>query len=279
MRSNGRELWWALAAILAITALYLLIATNAGVTPPSGELIGHGIGVLGFVLMLMTETLYSLRKRMRVARWGRISSWLRFHIFTGLVGPYMVLLHAAFHYNGLAGVAMLMTVIVVASGVLGRYIYTAIPRTADGMEMEAGEVEAAIAETEAQLQTLLQTRPQVAAAIATRSAGQPALADGLTTTTTGPVGATGWNLDQTLTGRLRWRLERRSWDAETREQTQQLERMVAKRQALKRQISTLARARQAMSVWHAAHIPLGLALFTVAFVHAGAALYYVTLMR
>ena len=113
--------------------------------------------------MLMTETLYSMRKRARYARWGRMSTWLQFHIFTGLVGPYMVFLHTAFQFKGLAGVSMLMTLIVVASGVLGRYIYTAIPRSSDGLELQADEVERAIAEAESELRGLLQTRPQMAA--------------------------------------------------------------------------------------------------------------------
>ena len=94
--------------------------------------------------MLMTETLYSLRKRSRRARWGRTASWLRFHIVTGLVGPYLVLLHAAWRYNGLAGAVMLMTVVVVISGFIGRYIYTRVPRNADGLIMEAGELQAQI---------------------------------------------------------------------------------------------------------------------------------------
>ena len=41
-------------------------------------------------------------------------------------------------FRGLAGVAMLLTVVVVASGVVGRYIYTAIPRAVDGSELPEG---------------------------------------------------------------------------------------------------------------------------------------------
>jgi len=79
----------------------------------------------------------------------------------------ILFLHTAFRFNGLAGVTTLMTLIVVASGVLGRYIYTAIPRTAiprtsDGIEMQTEEVERAITEAEGELRRLLQTRPQVA---------------------------------------------------------------------------------------------------------------------
>ncbi len=144
VRPKPVELWWALAIIGLITGLYLLLVQFAGLTPRSSGLLGHGIGIAGFLLMLMTETLYSLRKRSRRARWGRTASWLRFHIVTGLVGPYMVLLHAAWRYNGLAGLVMLMTVVVVASGFVGRYIYTRIPRNADGLMLQATELQAQV---------------------------------------------------------------------------------------------------------------------------------------
>jgi hypothetical protein len=62
--------------------------------------------------------------------------WLQFHIFTGLVGPFMVLLHTSWKFNGLAGVTTLFTVIIVVSGFIGRYIFTRIPRTMDGLEIE-----------------------------------------------------------------------------------------------------------------------------------------------
>ena len=41
----------------------------------------------------------------------------------------MVLLHPAMRFRGLAAVLTLLTVVVVASGVVGRYIYTRVPRT------------------------------------------------------------------------------------------------------------------------------------------------------
>jgi len=104
------------------------------------------IGVIGFVLMLITETLYSLRKRSRKGRWGSMRAWLKFHIFTGLVGPYMVLLHTSWKFNGLAGVTTLFTMIIVISGFIGRYIYTRIPRTLDGIEVTniTGQAQAAV---------------------------------------------------------------------------------------------------------------------------------------
>lgn len=181
---RGRELWLALLAAIFITGVYAGVTLLTREIPPAGDFFGHSLGIFGFILMLMTETLYSLRKRSRSARWGRMSSWLEFHIFTGLVGPYMTLLHTSWKFNGLAGVVTLFTVIIVISGFVGRYIYTRIPRSLDGLEIEG---------------TLSQ--------------------------------------------------------------------------------EALKHARRLMALWHTVHIPIGMALFAAAFVHIGAALYYVTLAR
>ena len=136
MLRGNRELWAALFAMIVITGLYAAVVLLTREIPPAGELFGHGIGIIGFIFMLMTETLYSLRKRSRSVRWGRMSTWLQFHIFTGLVGPYMVLLHTSWKFNGLAGATTLLTVIIVVSGIIGRYIFTRVPRTLDGLEIE-----------------------------------------------------------------------------------------------------------------------------------------------
>ncbi len=144
MLRGNRELWAAFLTGVLITGLYAAVAFFTRQIPAAGELFGHALGIFGFILMLMTEVLYSLRKRSRSARWGRMSSWLQFHIYTGLVGPFMVLLHTSWKFNGLAGATTLLTVIIVVSGFIGRYIYTRIPRTLDGLEIEGSLSEAAL---------------------------------------------------------------------------------------------------------------------------------------
>ena len=141
---RGKELWLAMLAAVLISALYGAVVMLTKEIPPAADLFGHSLGIIGFILMLMTELLYSLRKRSRSARWGRMSSWLEFHIFTGLVGPFMVLLHTSWKFNGLAGITTLFTVIIVISGFVGRYIYTRVPRTTDGMIIEGTLSEAAL---------------------------------------------------------------------------------------------------------------------------------------
>jgi hypothetical protein len=136
-----QELWYALVAIAATTALYVLAYRQAGTFPSASGLVGHGIGIVGFILMAMTATLYTIRKLATDASWGSMAGWLRFHMVTGVVGPYMVLLHTAMRFQGLAGVAMLLTVVVVISGLVGRYIYTTVPRVVEGAEPDVSTLD------------------------------------------------------------------------------------------------------------------------------------------
>ena len=61
---------------------------------------------------------------------------MRFHIVTGLLGPAFVLLHSGFApYSSLGLISMMAMMIVVASGVAGRYLLTYMPASADGGEL------------------------------------------------------------------------------------------------------------------------------------------------
>jgi hypothetical protein len=140
--TRNLEIWYALLAIAVITGLYTLAYLQRHAFPAASSLIGHGIGVAGFLLMLGTATLYPLRKRVMDSRWGSMGAWLKYHMVAGLVGPYMVLLHTAMRFHGLAAVAMGLTVVVVLSGVVGRYIYTRAARAVAGELLVASGPEA-----------------------------------------------------------------------------------------------------------------------------------------
>ncbi len=272
MPRNNRELWSALAAILAITLAYVLVTGALRGIPAAGSTFGHAIGAVGFVLMLMTETLYTLRKRGRRASWGRMSGWLQFHIFTGIVGPYMVLLHTSWKFNGLAGALMLFTVVIVASGFFGRYIYTAIPRTVDGAEMTAGELEAQSQAAETELSQWMAARPEAA-----RLAAGP-----LAVLTEGTAPAAGLVLERTwrdLKLRWQWQQARRSLPEEMRPQAAQLAELQLRRRQLNRQLASLAAARRMFGLWHSIHMPIGVALFTLGFIHVAAVVYFTSALR
>ena len=107
---------------------------------PSG-IYGHGLGIVGTLLILIGVFSYIARKRYKfLARLGRLKYWLEFHIFLCTLGPIMVLFHTAFKFGGIVSISFWSMVAVVASGVIGRFIYIQIPRTIEGRELSLGEV-------------------------------------------------------------------------------------------------------------------------------------------
>jgi hypothetical protein len=270
-RNTTYEIEIALVSVGAITGLYLW-ASRAG-TPASNGLFGHSLGIVGFVLMLATETLYSLRKRARGRALGRLSTWLQWHIVTGIVGSYMVLLHTAWQFNGLAGVVTLLTIVVVGSGFVGRYLYTAIPRTVDGAELTLADLESQLKAGASRLEILAPSRSAVGET-PTRLRLPPLAAT--------PGGALTSVLARPL---ISWRDRialRRALDelgSHDKATVDELRRLINERHLLLRQIERLAIARRLLSLWHTVHIPLGVALFILSFIHIGAAIYYATLLR
>lgn len=105
-------------------------------------LYGHGLGIIGTLLMFIGVVMYLIRKRSRsMARWGRLKYWLEFHIFLCTLGPIMVLYHTAFKIGGVVSIAFWSMVAVVVSGVIGRYIYIQIPRSIEGRELSLNEIQ------------------------------------------------------------------------------------------------------------------------------------------
>ena len=68
-------------------------------------------------------------------------------------------------------------------------------------------------------------------------------------------------------------------DPQSRAQVAALSDLLKRRRTLDRQRRSIAHARRLMALWHTLHVPIGLALFTAAFIHIAAAIYYATLLR
>jgi hypothetical protein len=103
---------------------------------------GHLFAIIGTFFMVLL-LLYSVRKRCRFAsRWGNLNVWLSAHIFLGTAGPVLVLFHSVFKFSGIVAIAFWSMVLVVASGVVGKYIFTLIPRSLSGLELNRIELEA-----------------------------------------------------------------------------------------------------------------------------------------
>ncbi|MBK6545674.1 MAG: hypothetical protein IPO78_04135 [Saprospiraceae bacterium] len=109
---------------------------------PSGA-FGHGLGIIGTLLIIIGVFGYMARKKYKtLAKLGRLKYWLEFHIFLCSLGPVMILFHTAFKFGGIVSVSFWSMVAVVASGVIGRFIYVQIPRSIEGRELSLVEVQA-----------------------------------------------------------------------------------------------------------------------------------------
>lgn len=110
------------------------------VLKPSG-IIGHGLGIIGSLMMLIGVGLYMMRKRLKsFSRLGAIKHWLELHIFLCSVGPVLVLFHTAFKFGGIVALSFWSMVAVAISGVIGRFIYVQIPRSIRGNEYSMDEL-------------------------------------------------------------------------------------------------------------------------------------------
>jgi hypothetical protein len=163
-RKRRHRLWIRLgsaAAIVAAIALclnglgYYILSSEARLTSPkhaalkpSGS-IGNALGIVGAVLLLLMY-LYPLRKKWKwLSRKGKTKHWLDYHILMGLAGPVLITFHSSFKLRGVAGFAYFSMIAVVVSGIVGRYLYSRIPRKLDAVEMsveEAGELCANLAQ-------------------------------------------------------------------------------------------------------------------------------------
>ena len=113
--------------------------SHAALKPSGGW--GHGFGIIGTLMMIFGVAIYMVRKRSRkLFTFGYLKHWLEFHIFLCTVGPILVLYHTAFKFGGIVSVSFWSMVLVVLSGVVGRFIYIQIPRTIQGKEIDINDL-------------------------------------------------------------------------------------------------------------------------------------------
>ena len=107
---------------------------------PSGD-YSHGLGIVGASMIIVGVSMYSTRKRAK-ALWnlGKLSRWLEVHIFLCLLGPILVVFHTTFKAGGIAAISLWTMISVASSGIIGRFLYTQIPKNIQGNELTAGQI-------------------------------------------------------------------------------------------------------------------------------------------
>ncbi len=130
----------------------------------SGDDLSYYLAVVGGVMMLLVF-LYPLRKHVRALhRLGQARIWLWAHIALGIAGPWLILLHSTFHIGSVnAGVALASMVIVVLSGLVGRFIHVRVHRGLDGERTTLRELQHRAGFVEAEARSRLHFAPKAEA--------------------------------------------------------------------------------------------------------------------
>jgi ABC-type multidrug transport system fused ATPase/permease subunit len=115
-------------ALIAGFFVFLMLSVGFHRDPDfAGSALGHSLGIAGTVLIFMAM-IYPFRKRI-LKKKGRQNP-LNSHIAYGLVGPSLVVIHAAHDTGSLIGtLVFLALLIVVLSGIIGRFLYLKVNRS------------------------------------------------------------------------------------------------------------------------------------------------------
>lgn len=224
---------------------------------PSG-IYGHGLGIIGTLLILIGVFGYQAKKKYRaLARLGRLKYWLEFHIFLCSLGPVMILFHTAFKFGGLVSISFWSMIAVVASGVIGRFIYIQIPRSIEGRALSLQEVQA----MKGNLEDVLQNTYRL-----DENSRQTILQSVTVQTQANNAGS--WLgqyfQDKKTIGTVRQVL----WQNQlSRPDIQHVTKLVKHEITLNHRISRLQLMQQLFKYWHVAHLPFALVMLVIMVIH------------
>jgi hypothetical protein len=228
----------------------------------AGGSVGHKLGILGSSMMLLM-LLYSVRKRVSaLRRAGPLSRWLDVHIFLGVFGPLLVVLHSGFKVQGLVALSFWSMVVVASSGVLGRYLYLQIPRTRAGEALALAELE----KQDVELTDRLRTGFGLGVAELGRIDALVSMPQ-----RTGLLAG----FARMLAGHLRLRAElagfARSCRGVPRPLYREFERVVLEKALARRRILLWDRIHELFHYWHVMHKPFALVMYLFMAVHVAVA--------
>ena len=132
MRIDATHRKWFFASLGiagAATAVYIPYALTSAHGPRGSSAVGLTFGIIGSAFMLFAGLL-GARNRVPVWRLGRAQTWMRGHLWLGLLSLPLILFHGGFHFGGtLTTVLMWLLIVVVTSGVVGAALQHYLPRT------------------------------------------------------------------------------------------------------------------------------------------------------
>jgi len=127
-RTHRRWFIGSVAGLVIASAVYVAYALRSAAGPRGSSAIGLMYGSVGFAFMLFAGLL-GLRKKFPIWRIGRAQTWMRGHLWLGLLSFPVILMHGGFHFGGtLTRVLMWLFIFVYASGIVGAALQHFMPR-------------------------------------------------------------------------------------------------------------------------------------------------------
>jgi len=232
---------------------------------PSGW-VGQSAGLLLFAGFLFMW-LYPLRKRLRGLSWlGPTGRWLDVHIVVGLTLPVLGAVHASWRFTGIIGLGWFAMVIVVLSGIVGRYLYTRLPRGRKGLALGLEEAEGERMKLLVELANITGLEREVVGSVLSAS----------------PLPERSLGMGETLRQMVRddWarrravRDLRRRWQALGEDRPpldpralRRLHRLARRQMALSQQVRLLDATQRLFRLWHVAHLPVALTALIAVTIH------------
>lgn len=231
---------------------------------PSGA-FGHGLGIVGSLMILFGVSIYILRKRYNfLSRQIRLKYLLEFHIFLCTLGPILILFHTAFKFGGIVSIAFWSMVAVVFSGVIGRFVYIQIPRTIEGRELTLNEVKNMKEHISNVLRQTLGMDNELNRLILS-FAGNGDIPDLKSQSTAAP------ERKSMSIGAIRRILKNKKID---RPHRNKIIRLIREEISLSGKIKRLQRMQQLFKYWHVAHLPFAIIMLIILIVHVAVTLSF-----
>lgn len=230
--------------------------------------LGYALGIVGGVMMLLM-LLYPLRKNWKLmSGMLRVKDWFRAHMILGILGPTAILFHSNFNLGSTnSNVALFSMLLVVLSGLIGRYVYRQIHHGLYGSQVTYKEL---LADYDAE-KRLREFPATMAAKISEElDAIQLRAAD------TSASLLTQWQTVRTVSKSsskmIKWlnksiRTSKKGGSSSELASLKNLRTQMKKEVELLKKMSRLALYNHMFSLWHILHLPIFLMLVITAIVH------------
>ncbi|HJW98743.1 MAG TPA: hypothetical protein VJ453_01200 [Terriglobales bacterium] len=128
-QTHRRWLWGSIIGLAVAGAIYIPYDYFTIGGARGGTIVGIVYGIIGFAFMIFAGLL-SLRKRFPVWRMGRTSTWMRGHLWLGLLSYPIIFLHSGFSFGKgtLTWWMMVLFTIVIVSGIMGAILQHYLPK-------------------------------------------------------------------------------------------------------------------------------------------------------